>query len=165
MTRIGILSDTHLSEVTDNFRAQVTACFADVDLVLHAGDLTSLTILTAFTGKEVLAVHGNMCDRESHTTLPGLRTFTVGGFSIVLIHGDAFGYSNLEERLFTAFAEADCIIYGHTHRAACHRLGDVLLLNPGSFSAPGRHGAPPTYAILTVGKELTGEIHQVTPCP
>jgi putative phosphoesterase len=163
--RIGILSDTHLSELTERFQAQVERCFHDVDLILHAGDLTSPTILAAFSPKEVLAVHGNMCDREGHITLPALRTFTVGGFNIVLVHGDAFGYSNIEERLFTAFAEADCIVYGHTHRATCHRLGGVLLINPGSFTATGRHGTPPTYAILNVGEELSGEIHEVTPWP
>jgi len=161
--RIGILSDTHLSEVTDQFRAQVADCFAGVDLILHAGDLTSPAILTAFAGKEVLAVHGNMCDRASAAALPGLRTFTVGGFRFVLLHGHAFGHSNLEDKLFTAFAEADCIVYGHTHRAVCHRLGEVLLVNPGSFTATGRHGAPPTYALLTVGNELSGEIREVTP--
>jgi hypothetical protein len=164
-TRIGILSDTHLAELSDRFQTQVATCFAGVDLVLHAGDLTNPTILAAFAGKEVLAVHGNMCNRESSTTLPALRTFTVGGFNIVLTHGDAFSYSNIEERLFTAFAEADCIVYGHTHRPVCHRLGDVLMINPGSFTAPGRHGAPPTYAILTVGRELAGEIREVTPWP
>lgn len=165
ITKIGILSDTHLAELTDRFQTQVTACFGDVDLVLHAGDLTNPAILAAFAPKEALAVHGNMCDRQGQTTLPALRTFTVGSFSIVLVHGDAFGYSNIEERLFTAFAEADCIIYGHTHRPVCHRLGDILMLNPGSFTAPGRHGAPPSYAILTVGDELTGEIREVTPWP
>lgn len=164
-TRIGILSDTHLAELSDRFQTQVAACFGEVDLVLHAGDLTNPAILAAFAPKEVLAVHGNMCNRESATSLPGLRSFTVGGFSIVLIHGDAFGYSNIEERLFTAFGEADCIVYGHTHRAVCHRLGTTLMLNPGSFTAPGRHGAPPSYAILTVGSELSGEIREVTPWP
>ena len=163
--RIGILSDTHLSEVTDQFRAQVAACFAKVDLILHAGDLTSPTILSAFGDKEVLAVHGNMCDHASATTLSGLRTFKVGGFSFVLIHGHAFGHRNLEEQLFAAFAEADCIVFGHSHHAVCHRLGEVMLVNPGSFSAPGKFGAPPTYALLSVGAGLTGEIRQVTPWP
>jgi len=164
-TRIGILSDTHLAELTDRFQAQVTACFGEVDLVLHAGDLTNPAILAAFAPTEVLAVHGNMCDRESATTLPGLRTFTVGGSKFVLLHGNTFGRSNLEEALFTAFAEADCIVYGHTHRAVCHRLGGILMVNPGSFCAPNRHGAPPTYAILTVGNGLAGEIREVTPWP
>lgn len=164
-TRIGILSDTHLSEVSDHFQAQVAACFADVDLVLHAGDLVSPKILAAFTPKEVLAVHGNMCDQAGRAALPAQRILEVGGFTIVLVHGHAFGYTNLEERLFTAFAEADCIVYGHTHRPVCHRLGGVLFINPGSFTAPGRHGAPPTYAILTVGDGLAGEIRKVVPWP
>lgn len=164
-TRIGILSDTHLHSPSEQFTAQVASCFADVDLVLHAGDLTSPSILTAFGAREVLAVHGNMCDPASQAALPALRTFTVDGFSIVLLHGHLFGYSHLEERLFTAFAEADCIVYGHTHRPVSHRLGSILFINPGSFTAPGRHGAPPTYAILTVDRELTGEIREVAPWP
>lgn len=164
-TRIGILSDTHLAELTERFQAQVAACFSEVDLVLHAGDLTNPAILAAFAPKEVLAVHGNMCDHQGQTSLPGLRTFTVGSFNLVLTHGHAFGYSNLEERLFTAFGEADCIVYGHTHRAVCHHLGGTLMINPGSFTASGRHGARPTYAILTVDSELSGEIREVTPWP
>jgi putative phosphoesterase len=160
---IGILSDTHLNSAGKLFQEQVAACFGSVDLILHAGDLTSPSILKAFGDREVLAVHGNMCDRRSQTTLPAQRVLEIEGFTIVLLHGHAFGYSNLEERVFTAFGEADCIVYGHTHRAVCHRLGGVLFINPGSFTAPGRHGAPPTYALLRVGEELTGEIREVAP--
>jgi putative phosphoesterase len=162
---IGILSDTHLGSTSEIFRAQVASCFAKAGIILHAGDLTSLGVLDAFAGKRLFAVHGNMCDRAATSTLPACRTLELGGFTIVLTHGHRLGYGDLEERLLMSFPEADCIVYGHTHRPVCHRVGTVLMVNPGSFSATGRYGAAGTYALLSLGDELSGEIRQVGALP
>ncbi len=158
---IGILSDTHLSSASDFFRAQVSACFAEAEIILHAGDLTSLTVLEAFADKKVFAVHGNMCDRAGHNTLPASRTIKLAGFTIALTHGHQFGYGDLEDRLLMAYPEADCIVYGHTHRPVCHRIGGILFINPGSFTATGRHGGTGTYAMLRIDNQLSGEIRHV----
>ncbi|MFO7605333.1 MAG: YfcE family phosphodiesterase [Desulfurivibrionaceae bacterium] len=157
-TRIGILSDTHLSRPTERFTKEVEACFAEIPIIFHAGDLTSASILDVFRGKEVHGVHGNMCDQSSRQRLPSLREISIDGFKIILTHGHKFGYHDLEDRLFSQFAEADCIIYGHTHKAVCHRLGHVLFINPGSFRSTGRFGSPGTYAILETGDQLHGRI-------
>jgi len=162
---IGILSDTHLSSASDPFRAQVAACFAETDIILHAGDLISLAVLEAFAGKNIFAVHGNMCDRAALKALPANRTIELAGFTIALTHGHGLGYGDLEDRLLMAFPEADCIVYGHTHRPICHRTGGILFINPGSFGPTGRHGGAGTYALLRIGNELTGEIRQVRPEP
>ena len=53
------------------------------------------------------------------------------------------------------------MIYGHTHPAVCHRVGDRLIINPGSFKAIGRNVAPGTYALLEVGNVLQATIHEV----
>ena len=53
------------------------------------------------------------------------------------------------------------MIYGHTHQAVCHRVGERLIINPGSFKATGRYGAPGTYGILEVGNVLQATIHEV----
>ena len=159
--RIGILSDTHSSHPSELFRAHVANCFADVSMILHAGDLTSAAILDAFQGKEVVAVHGNMCDASSRSMLPPVRRLEINSFNIVLTHGHSYGYQDIEDRLFTEFAEADCIVYGHTHTPVCHKTGGILFINPGSFSMAGRFGSAGTYAILEVGKELHGQILQV----
>ena len=161
ITRIGILSDTHLDTVSDHFKTIATSCFAETSMILHAGDLTSLAILDVFPDKEVHAVHGNMCTRKTCKALPTHKTIEVGGFTIGLVHRVGNSY-DFEDRLIELFPEADCIVYGHTHHPVCHRIGKILYLNPGSFFSTGRYGAPPTYGILEVDtNSLRGAIHRV----
>ncbi len=149
MLRIGILSDTHLSRPTDLFRKQAAACFSDVSMILHAGDLTDLSVLSVFEGKEVYAVHGNMCQRSSYAALPQKQIIQAGHYRIGLIHRAGKTY-DFEHLLPDEFDDVDCLVYGHTHRPVCRKEGSLLLVNPGSFMATGRYGAPGTYAILEV---------------
>ena len=53
--KIGVLSDTHMIRPTDAFRDQAARCFADVSVILHAGDLTALSVLDVFNDKENIA--------------------------------------------------------------------------------------------------------------
>ena len=160
-TRIGILSDTHFSHPSELFIAHIANCFADVSMIFHAGDLTSAAVLDAFQDKEIVAVHGNMCDASSRSKFPAVRHLEINGFKLVLTHGHGCGYQNVEDRLFTEFAAADCIIYGHTHSPVCHKTGGILFINPGSFKMTGRFGSPGTYAILDIDKKLHGQIMQL----
>ena len=158
--KIGILSDTHLARPTESFKKIAAACFHDADMILHAGDLTDPAILTVFPGKEVHAVHGNMCSATACLHLPTHKEIQVGGFTIGLIHRAGNTY-DFEQRLIDIFPEADCIVYGHTHRPICHRLGGILYINPGSFTGTGYAGAGGTFAILEVGETLQGQIYQI----
>lgn len=160
MIKIGILSDTHLTGPTDFFRAQVKACFGGADMIFHAGDLTELGVLEAFAGWELHAVRGNMCSAAVGVALPLKKIVQVGRFRIGLIHGAGYG-PDIEERLWNEFGLVDCIVYGHTHRPVCHKKGPVLFINPGSFTALGRHGPAGTYALLTVGEDLQAGIYEV----
>ena len=162
MTRIGILSDTHISSLSPWFEKQVQLAFADCSIILHAGDLTDISILAAFAGKEVHAVHGNMCETSSFRELPHDKIITIDGHSIGLCHG-AGPRHNIEERMWTLFPTVDCIVYGHTHFAVNHQLAKTLFINPGSFAATGRYGAPGSYAILTIDeKGLHASLYQFT---
>jgi putative phosphoesterase len=162
MITIGVLSDTHLTGPNKLFREKVNRCFADVDMILHAGDLTHISVLDAFDGKTIHAVHGNMCGYQAQIDLPAKKVIEVNGFQIGLAHGAGF-YRNIEERLYNEFGPLDCIVYGHTHKAAVRRIGKTLFVNPGSFSATGRYGASGTYAIITVDDKLAATIHTVEP--
>jgi len=157
MIRAGVLSDTHLSQPDSLFTRQIAACFADCDVIIHAGDLTALPVLTAFHGKTVYAVSGNMCDSEVRNCHPEHMQFALGPFAVGLTHGARLG-PDTENSLWHLFPEADCIIYGHTHQPVCHRIGATLFLNPGTFRATGLYGAPGTCAILEAGEELTARI-------
>lgn len=160
--RAGILSDTHLIKPGQIEKDLVDQCFVGCDVIIHAGDLTSIHILDLFSDYTVYAVHGNMCDAGSYRALPREMTFQLGLFNIGLTHGAHLG-SDIESNLWNLFPEVDCMIYGHTHRPVCHRQGGILIINPGSFRSTGRYGAPGTYAILEAGEVLTAAIHQVPP--
>jgi len=164
MIRAGVLSDTHHSQPDSHFARQVRDCFRDCEVIIHAGDLTALPVLEAFPGKTVYAVHGNMCESAVRSRCPGQMCFTLGRFTIGLTHGAGLG-PDIEDALWQLFPEADCMIFGHTHRPVCHRHGRVLFLNPGSFRATGRYGAPGTFAILEIGDELSARILELPPSP
>lgn len=159
---IGILSDTHLCRPNPVFERQAAACFADASMIFHAGDLTNAAVLKVFKGKEVHAVHGNMCDITTARILPRKMTVQVGGFTIGLIHRAGTSY-DFENELIDEFEGADCIIYGHTHQPVCRTSGSVLFVNPGSFMPTGRYGAPGTFAILEVGSTMRCTLKEVRP--
>jgi len=159
-TRIGVLSDTHITKVTPDFQEKVNRCFADCSMIIHAGDLTSAAVLSAFAGKEVHAVHGNMCDFNVCRDLPTKKTVTVGGFTIGVIHRCGRTY-DFEDLLLAEFDAVDCVVYGHTHKPVCRLIGRTLFVNPGSFRDTGRYGSPGTYAVIEAGDELRATLRQV----
>lgn len=165
MTIIGVLSDTHLASPTEQFRQYCAQAFADCEIIIHAGDLTDLAILSAFGDKEVVAVCGNMCSLASQQQLNERRLVSVDGYSIGVTHG-AGPRHNIVDRVYGLFPEADAIVYGHTHQAARERIGKTLLLNPGSFQGTGRHGAAGTYALITIDERgLQASLHSLRPLP
>jgi putative phosphoesterase len=149
MTTIGILSDTHITSCDSAFLQTVRDVFSECDIIIHAGDLTDHNILEAFNGKQVFAVHGNMCTSLTQKTLPTHREVIIEGYTFGICHG-AGNRHNIEDRMFDLFPTADCIIYGHTHIAKCHKIGSTLMINPGSFQSTGRYGASGTYALLAI---------------
>jgi putative phosphoesterase len=161
MIRVGILSDTHLQTGSEAFARQCAAAFAGCDTIIHAGDLVDTAILRAFKGKDIHAVRGNMCNRDTRQALPETKRIILAGYSIGITHG-AGPRHNIEERVFELFPAADCIIFGHTHEPVVRRFSGTLLINPGSFSGTGRHGAAGTYALLTIDANgLRASIHSV----
>ncbi len=158
--KAGILSDTHRTEADLRFRRLIERCFSDCAMIIHAGDLTDISILDAFADKTVYAVHGNMCRGKAQHILPRATTFSLGGFTIGLTHGAGLGH-DIEAALWDLFPDVDCVIYGHTHQPVLHRQAGRLIINPGSFKATSRWGALGTYAILEAGDTLTGTIAEV----
>jgi len=161
MIHAGILSDTHLHGIDSNFKELTARAFTNCDIIFHAGDITHPAVLEVFHGKTVQCVHGNMCSASLQKTLPHSRLVSVQGFTIGLCHG-AGPRHNIEERMWALFPEADCIIYGHTHQPICRRQGGILFINPGCFQCTSPHGAPASYAILTISETgLTGQLQSI----
>ncbi|MCI5196590.1 MAG: metallophosphoesterase [Candidatus Electrothrix sp. AW5] len=158
--RAGILSDTHLTRPSQDFITAAQQCFANCEVIIHAGDLTDISVLDIFSDKTVYAVHGNCCGRTSHASLPQEQRFQLGNFTIGLLHGYTLGrYADtIEAGIWDVFPEADCVIYGHTHEPVCKRIAGKLLINPGAFQVNNWYSGPCPYVILEAGQELKGEI-------
>lgn len=160
MTRIGVLSDTHLdslADATDLAEFLLAGPFSGVDAILHAGDMVVPELVDCFHPIPCHAVRGNM-DAPARGT-PLKRVLGFEGWRIGLIHGWG-SRSGLEKRVIEAFADKriDCLVYGHSHYPVCVQRGDLLLFNPGS--PIDRRSAPThTVGLLTVDRDgIRGEI-------
>lgn len=161
MIKAGVLSDSHLHQPSTTYLRNCQRAFAECDIIIHAGDLTDLSILAPFTDKTVYAVSGNMCGAEAQRRLPKELRINIEQVSIGISHG-AGDRNTIEDRLFSIFPEADCIIYGHTHLPTCHTYGPTLMVNPGSFQPTSRFGGPGSYAILSIdGADISGQIYHL----
>jgi putative phosphoesterase len=141
--RLGILADTH-----GQLRPEVFEVFAQVDHILHAGDVGPADLLVELGAlAPVSAVYGNTDGMDLRTRLPQLVTTELEGFEIVLTHGDQFG-SPTPEKLHAAFPTADIIVYGHTHRPLLQLIDQtVTVMNPGG-AGPRRFDLRPSVGIM-----------------
>jgi len=155
--QVGVISDTHLMGQGWGRRALfslVERHFAEADMILHAGDIVDPDLLNLFAPKTVHAVRGNL----DPPNLPLKKIVEINKKRIGLIHGWG-AKGGLEQRILQEFAteRLDCIVYGHSHRAACHVVDGILLFNPGSPTEP-REAPFPSVGLLTVGSSISGEI-------
>lgn len=107
---------------------------APVDWIIHAGDVHDDVedLLIAYPKTQVAYVKGN--NDFFLSDVPEDRYFTLGGVKIFLTHGHNYGVKYSLAALFKKGCElgADICIFGHTHVAACEKMGSVTLFNPGS---------------------------------
>ena len=154
--KIGVLSDTHLREVTPGLRAIYDMYLADMDLILHSGDIVSPKIVRFFSKKPLHCVHGNMDPPELKEILPRKRVLELGTYRLGLIHG--WGVSQgIEDRLRPEFSNVDIIVYGHSHRAANHVSDGVLFFNPGTATGFSSAGVQ-SIGILELGDSVHADI-------
>ncbi|MEW6534689.1 MAG: metallophosphoesterase family protein [Candidatus Auribacterota bacterium] len=136
MIMIGVVSDTHVPTRALAVSQQILTAFEAVDMILHCGDITVLSVLDKLnTIAPVYAVAGNMDSGEIKRFLPEKRVVVAGNKRIGVIHGAGVPFG-IKKRIIKAFAEdnVDCIVYGHTHHADVDIVQDTLLFNPGSAS-------------------------------
>ena len=132
--RIGVLSDTHLSHLTQAFIEFVENRFGDCQLLVHTGDFTTPEVyyyLRDTLSKNFVAVHGNMDPPELRSLLRDKLIVNVEGVKIGVIHG--WGpRGGLRQRVLSRFEFVDILIYGHSHEPFADWIDGVFLINPGS---------------------------------
>jgi len=141
MFKVGVISDTH------NFLdPKVLRLLKGVDHILHGGDIGQLKIIQDLRRVgPVTAVLGN-------TDEPGL------GFNVtesLVLSGRKFLVHHIVNprspddavKSRVAREKPDVVIFGHTHKPFCQKIGSTLYFNPGS-AGKARFGLERTVAIL-----------------
>ena len=142
--RVGLLSDTH-----GKLRPEVFEQFADVQHILHAGDIGPAELLTELEAiAPVHAVSGTTDYFTPGDRIPEVQELELEGVRIAVMHGHQVGSPNAAN-LRRTFPDAHVIVYGHTHRALVERYDAALVVNPGAAGA-ARFRLLPSVGILTL---------------
>jgi uncharacterized protein len=130
---IAILADTHLPRGRRRLSEQCLAYLRSAELILHAGDLTSVSTLDELTalGPPVVAVHGNVDEGALVERLPAQLELEVDGLRLGLTH-DAGAARGRLARLRRRFPGADAVVFGHSHIPLLEAGDGFQIFNPGS---------------------------------
>ncbi len=128
---IGVISDTHIPQFKKLPEAVFTH-FAEVELIIHAGDLSCLMVIDELeTLAPVVAVQGNIEYEEVVGKLPIKREVDVGHCRIGIVH--ILGNSHNRVKMAQLeFPKARVVVYGHSHIPYNQEHKGQLLFNPGS---------------------------------
>ncbi|MWV41540.1 metallophosphoesterase [Natrialba sp. INN-245] len=132
---IAIFSDTH-SPRGHELEGEALSAAREADVVIHAGDFTSVSALEAFQAEcdRLFAVHGNADSAAVRDRLPTARTVDEEGVRFAVTHRREGGATGLS--MFGRSRDADVVVSGHTHRPTLVETDDVVLVNPGSHAQP-----------------------------
>ena len=158
---IGLISDTHIPDRARILPQNVINAFSDVDLILHAGDLTSPKVIDELEDiAPVMAVQGNM-DRANGINLPKAKVIDAEDLRIGLVHGEVYPRADTQQLLYLAKElNVDILVSGHSHQPKIEQLEGILLLNPGSPIVPRL--ADRTVMLLEINnKEVDVEIVKI----
>lgn len=136
---IGVISDTH-----GLLRPEALTALADVEHILHAGDVGDPRILDALREiAPVTAIRGNIDQWGDCAELPAIDVVELDGRLFYLVH------SLTDLDINPAVAGVSAVISGHSHKPSMEQRNGVLYLNPGS-AGPRRFNLPVTVALITI---------------
>jgi putative phosphoesterase len=153
-----VVADTHVGEVLPELPASVPAALAGCDLILHAGDITCMSVLDQLGEiAPVVAVQGDH-DRLAGIDLPRERIVTVRGRRIGLVHGrrsraiemPAAGMSlarrravllGLHRHMRRRLGPVDLIVHGHLHMPVDTQVRGTRVFSPGAVYIPEERDA------------------------
>jgi len=151
--KIGVIADTHIPDLRRSLPARVMEIFSSVEIVLHAGDITTLPVLQQLQESVSLtfAVYGEDDKPDVRQYLQESQVLEFGGLRVGLIHGNRDSRTEMNNRisrwfrrdpytpeyinyLLSRFNHVDAIVFGHTHVPYAKVREGVFLFNPGSIN-------------------------------
>ncbi len=157
---IAVISDTHLTSRSKGLPAQLIEGIRGVDLILHAGDWTDVSVLKALEAiAPVKGVTGNNDGADIHQHFNETLLLDIGSFRIGVTHGHSFSKTTLDQAMDTfAHERVDVIIFGHSHIPYLEQHGGIWVLNPGSPTDKRRQPRY-SYATMKVTDTIAIELH------
>ena len=152
---VGLISDTHIPARAKAIPRQVFDIFQHVELIVHAGDLTRISVVEELEQMApVIGVHGNMDTRAVKEKFPAVNSFNVYDWYIGVAHSLNFFLGGSRLRKIVENRGYHVFVSGHTHRATLKYKNGALLINPGSPTNP----IPPfltkaSVALLRIGRK------------
>jgi len=134
--RILAVADTHV-ESFDELPERLIRIMEDVDMVVHAGDYTSIDVLDRFIESCTFkGVYGNADDAQIKERLKSVEKLRVERIDVGILHSG--NYVNQFHDLGYKAKElgVNLLIFGHIHRFVVERFGDVVVVCPGSPTLP-----------------------------
>ncbi|MHC4391569.1 MAG: metallophosphoesterase family protein [Planctomycetota bacterium] len=172
LVRVGLISDTHIPDKASSIPGTVLEAFEGVDVILHGGDLISLSVLKIL-GRiaPVEAVSGNNDPKQVANKVPTRRLLKIGGAAVGLVHGHRGRGRNTPDRAVKSFREPlQALVFGHSHLPLIIPAGQpdpyryreeplpFILINPGS-PTDRRHAPRKSYGMMEIkGSEVTAEL-------
>lgn len=149
---IGLISDTHIPDRMKELPEKVFEAFKDVEMILHAGDVTSQEVIEKLEEiAPVTAIQGNT-DRIVGLDLPKTTVVEAEELKIGVIHGEVYPRADTQQLHYLAKQlDVDILVSGHSHQPKVEKVEDVLLINPGSPTVPRL--ADRTIMILEINKK------------
>ncbi|MDO8490735.1 MAG: YfcE family phosphodiesterase [Dehalococcoidia bacterium] len=153
--RIGLLADTHIPDIEQAVPDRVMDAFRDVDLILHAGDIYSRSVLDYLQRvAPVLAAKGDD-DYILDERVKDRHVLMLEGKTVWLVHERPYSYrsgtpKNGHLKGSDPSEAADIIVFGHEHRTIVERQDGVLLVYPGSPTFLAYRRGPGTVALLDI---------------
>ena len=129
MTTIGVISDTH-----DFLDPRVKELFADVDHILHAGDIG--TVWITFQLEQIAPVTAVLGNTDMGLHFKETELIELAGKRFLVHH--IVNPQSLDEKLQRRIAKAkpDVVVFGHTHKAYDQPVSGTRYFNPGYAGRP-----------------------------
>ncbi|HEX8171788.1 MAG TPA: metallophosphoesterase family protein [Thermoanaerobaculia bacterium] len=151
MRRIGIIADTH-----GRVHPRIAELFANVDAIVHAGDVGGAHVLEALRALAPLTYVDGNNDRSTGEDIVRVR---LGELRILLTHILPRPRSPAARVVESLQREpADYVIFGHSHLPHHERLGGVVYFNPAS-AGPRRFDLPIAAGLLEKRGKSWSAVH------